>query len=257
MIVSFEDILGNRAIREQLVSSIDNNITPPALLFFGREGSANFTIGVNYVKYLGCENTSEKSGCLTCSFCKKFLKGIHPDVHFTFPMSITDESRNYFHIKWRSFFMAESHPTYYKWAKHINISNKKLIIHREETHKIHNFLFLKPFESKYKFVFIWLPEHMNVATTNSLLKVIEEPTEQTMFICISNDIARINPTFLSRFQTITVPPYPKEDIVFYMQENFNLSKEDSNSIALIAEGSLLKAIDSAQKQSISEHVELI
>ena len=66
---------------------------------------------------------------------------------------------------------------------------------------------------------MWMPELMNIQAANKLLKLIEEPPENTYFIFVSNNQSKILPTISSRLQTINVPRLKDENISDFLEKN--------------------------------------
>jgi DNA polymerase-3 subunit delta' len=79
------------------------------------------------------------------------------------------------------------------------------LINKEESLQIIRKLGFKPYESEYRMVIIWLPEKMNQAAANKLLKLLEEPPDKTLILMVSENTDRILPTIVSRAQTLHVP----------------------------------------------------
>jgi DNA polymerase-3 subunit delta' len=109
-------------------------------------------------------------------------------------------------------------------------------------------LSLKSFRGGYKVMLIWLPELMDPPAANKLLKVLEEPETNTVFLLVSNDSEQLLATILSRAQLVKVPALRPTALSVALRERFpELSEEEAMAIALRSEGDLLEAIDMADK----------
>jgi DNA polymerase-3 subunit delta' len=105
---------------------------------------------------------------------------------------------------WREFVSLHPYGNVYDWLQFIGAENKQGNITSEECNDITRKLSLKSFESEYKILIIWMPEYLT-KNGNKLLKLIEEPPPQTLFILVAEDEALILPTILSRTQLVKVP----------------------------------------------------
>lgn len=249
----FKDILGVSHIKNHLTLSADAGRIPHAQLFVGPEGSGTLAIALAYSRYVLCgNNESENSGgdnacngkCHTLS---------HPDLHFTFPVANTDKIKahavsNHFMGEWRQFVAEQPYGNLFDWYTLIGIENKQGQIGVDDAHEIVKKLALKSYEGSYKIMIIWMAEKMNVAASNKLLKLIEEPPEKTVFILIAEDAESIIQTIRSRCQILQFPPLAEEAIANGLIGN-GISREDAMRLAHEANGNFNKALDLLNKDS--------
>ena len=87
---------------------------------------------------------------------------------------------------WRKFLLDTPYRTLPDWLETVGADNKQGNISAEEARNILQKLSLKAYEGAYKIMLIWLPELMNVPSANALLKVLEEPPAQTLFLLVTN-----------------------------------------------------------------------
>jgi DNA polymerase III subunit delta' len=104
-------------------------------------------------------------------------------------------------------------------------------------------LSLKAYEAKYKAMIIWLPEKMNAAAANKVLKILEEPPEKTLFILVSEQYDKLLPTITSRTQLIKVKRIGDTELSKHLRESHALSAEKADQIAFLASGNHVKAIE--------------
>lgn len=98
------------------------------------------------------------------------------------------------------------------------------------------------YESKYKFLIIKEADRMTNTAANSLLKVIEEPTADTIILLISNNELGILSTIRSRCQTIRFGLASREDIILQLRyENVEFEEDDLQEIANFSQGKIVKA----------------
>jgi DNA polymerase-3 subunit delta' len=114
--------------------------------------------------------------------------------------------------EWRKAFLDNPYLSEHEWYEAIGAENKQGIINKEESLQIIRKMGLKPYESEFRMLIIWLPEKMNQPAANKLLKVIEEPPEKTVIIMVTEQTDRILPTIVSRTQLLHVPPLSEPEI---------------------------------------------
>ena len=90
---------------------------------------------------------------------------------------------------------------------------------------------------------VWLPERMNEACANKMLKLLEEPPERTAFLMVSEEPERLLPTIVSRTQRIYVPRIEEEDMVRVLTTRYGQTEEEAHSMAHRADGSFLKVLE--------------
>ncbi|MFN3444187.1 MAG: ATP-binding protein, partial [Bacteroidia bacterium] len=138
-------------------------------------------------------------------------------------------------------FIANPYLSELDWILNLDSEGKKQgNITAEECRDIIRKLGLKPYEAKYKTVIIWLPEYMRTEG-NILLKLLEEPPEQTLIILVAQDADKVIATILSRAQTMRVPRLQEHEITEYLMDKFEATAEVAGAIARIAEGSVVQA----------------
>jgi len=213
----FDEIIGQREVKDKLLRLVRADRTPHALMLFGPEGTGKLSLAVAMAQYLACTDRQENDSCGACSSCIKFGKLVHPDLHFVVPVMKTGSSpappiSDDYAEAWREALMSDYYLTESQWYEALGAENKQGIINVRESETIIRKLGFKPYESDYRMVIIWLPEKMNQPAANKLLKLIEEPPGKTLIMMVSEHTDRILPTILSRTQLLHVPPLAEEDI---------------------------------------------
>lgn len=245
----FADIPGLPETKKYLVNAVDNDHLAHALLFSSREGGAGLATALAFATYLNCTDKQEFDSCGQCPSCVKSDKFIHPDMHFAFPVSSTkkitgkDVVSSSFLTEWRSFLLDRPYGTVTDWSRHFGGEDKQLNISKEESRHIIRSLSLKSFEGNYKIMLIWLPEFMHPSAANGILKILEEPPEQTIFILVSQDPEKLLTTILSRTQQFRIPPFSDEDLARLLEEHHGAEESKARQIAHMADGSLAKAVE--------------
>jgi DNA polymerase-3 subunit delta' len=204
--MDFDAVLGHEHIKAYLKSSVDSGRIAHAQLFVGPEGTGTLPMALAYASHLlSSTSRTEKAHQL---MMKKFT---HPDLHFAFPVTSTSKVSknavsNHYLSEWRQLLTTQPYGNLYDWYKHLGVDNKQGLISVHEAHEIVKSLALKSFEGGYKIMIIWMAEKMNTECANKLLKLIEEPPDDTIFLLIAEDEEQIIDTVKSRCQIIHFPP---------------------------------------------------
>jgi DNA polymerase-3 subunit delta' len=247
--MQFKDVVGQKELKEKLVSTVQDGRVSHAQLFEGSMGYGGVPMALAYAQFISCRNRGDDS-CGTCSSCIKYNKLIHPDLHFVFPVNTTKKIKdkpvsNDFLPQWREIVLGQKYFTEQEWYEFIGIENKQGIISAYEADKILTKLSYKPFESDYKIMIVWLPERLNQTSANRLLKLIEEPPEHTVFLLIAENANRILPTIYSRTQRIRLQPLKENDIVDALKQ-LNFNEQEIFTASRLSEGNYIQAIQSLQ-----------
>ncbi|WP_308600060.1 DNA polymerase III subunit delta' [uncultured Dysgonomonas sp.] len=244
----FKDIVGQSEVKERLVTSARKGLIPHAQLFCGPEGVGKFPLALAYAQYLNCENPTDNDSCGKCASCVKYAHLTHPDLHFVFPIvkkaAKKKEVCDDYIADWREF--VKQHNYYFnltQWLDHIDAENSQGLIYAKESEEILRKLSLRIYEAKYKIMIIWLPEKMHESCANKLLKIIEEPTDNTIFLLVSDTPDNIITTIQSRCQRINVHGVAESDIVQALESEYNILPDDATTVAHLSKGSYLKAVE--------------
>jgi DNA polymerase-3 subunit delta' len=256
--VLFSQIKGLEETKASLIASVKNRHVAHAQLFAGPEGSGSLAMALAYATYINCEAKGETDSCGTCPSCNKFNKLIHPDLHFVFPVSTTksvtkDASSASFMKEWRNFIAENPYGGPIEWGNYIGAENKQLNISVEESRNIIKTVTMKSFEAEYKIMVIWLPEQMNSSSANAILKVLEEPPVNTIFLLVTQNPDKIITTVLSRTQRVKVRPFTDEEVTRYFIEEKHLEEKQAKQIAYLADGNLNEGIRLLEQSEEDNH----
>jgi DNA polymerase III subunit delta' len=243
----FKDVIGQQQIKDKLIQTVKDGRIPHAQLFAGLEGTGAFQLAMAYTRYIHCTDRGEQDACGKCPSCQKFDKLIHPDTHFVFPIFKPNSNKKWvcddFLPQWRTFQESNTYFTFNTWMEFIKAGNAQGSIYADEGDEILRKLSFKTYESDYKVMFIWLPEKMHVVCANRLLKILEEPPANTVFLLVSEDSEQLLTTILSRAQMIRVRGIEPEALRDAITANFSLGGEDLEACIHRANGSWLKALE--------------
>ena len=252
--MQFKDIVGQDAIKQRLVNSVKENRVSHAQLFLGPEGSGSLALAVAYAQFLSCENKQPDDSCGECNSCRKYQKLMHPDLHFSYPFFAKhkDDTALTFIEQWRDAFTANPYLSLDTWRGYLDAENKQANINIAECHQIIKKLSFKPFESVYKILILWLPEYLD-KEGNALLKIIEEPQPNTLFILVAQNQDQILNTILSRTQLIKIPCLTYEEIKQYLLTEHNQTEDAAAEIAYLSNGNLTEALTMLQQDNKGYH----
>ena len=245
--MKFSDIVGQNHLKNHLVNSVQKGRIPHAQLFIGPEGSGTLAMALAYAQYIICNNkgSENEGGSAACNL--KFDHLQHPDLHFVYPVATTDSIKSNatsddFMSTWIDFLKETPYGSVNDWYEAIGIQKKQGNISVHEAASILKKLILKPFEGGYKVMIIWMAEKMNTEAANKLLKLLEEPTDKTVFILIAEDEKAILQTILSRCQILHFNALNEQEIVQGLIEKESCDEVDAYSIAKQAQGNYNKAL---------------
>ncbi len=245
----FTDIIGQSHIIEHLNESANKGRIPHAQLFVGQEGTGALPVAIAYAELLLCSTARDKVAC-----AKKCRALQHPDLHFAFPVTTNDRVKkhplsNLFLEDWRLFVKQQPYGSLFNWLQHIGVENKQGLINVEEAEDVVKKLKLKSYEGGFKIMIIWMAEKMNIAASNKLLKLIEEPPQKTVFLLVAEHEDQIINTIQSRCQALHFPKLSEQDIANALASNYDCATNKALKIAHESEGNYNKALHLLQNNS--------
>ncbi len=260
----FSDVIGQTTVKQQLLEMVQQNRLSHALLFLGKEGSGNLPLALAFSELVSLLPLQEKPGGLfegdSLPFpdslatidewmkqqpaFKKANELMHPDIHFSYPVipkKSGDKPISTDYIReWRNFISKNPYGNAYDWLQFIGAENRQGNITAEECMEIMHKLSLKSFESEYKVLVMWMPEFLG-KSGNKLLKLIEEPPENTVFILVAENEDLILPTILSRCQLVKFPHLTAAEVAGGLLLDETVEPQQALQIAAIAEGNFREA----------------
>ena len=202
----FSDVVGQQSLKEKLRNSVTNGRVAHAQMLVGPIGAGPLPLALAFAQYLGCKNRSNDDSCGICDSCIRYKKLEHPDLQLIFPKNKTSkvDHKNFsskdFVQDWRAAVLKNPYLNLNDWLKGLGIDNKQGSINVDDSREVIQNLSYKAYEAEYRVVLIWLAEHMNTASANKILKVLEEPPARTVFLLIAEDTENMLQTILSRVQ---------------------------------------------------------
>jgi DNA polymerase-3 subunit delta' len=239
--MKFSQIIGQQPTKDLLTSMVSGDRIPHAQLFLGAEGSGNLGLALAFAQMVLCHNPTETDSCGRCVSCIKVNKMIHADVHFSYPTVGTKVTATSFIKEWRSAIEENPYLNLNQWLQNIGAENKQGNINKDECLAIVKKLSLKTFEGKYKILIMWLPEFLG-KEGNRLLKLIEEPPENTLFLLVAENQELILNTILSRCQLVKISPLQDEEVANGLVEKLKINEAEALKIAHLSNGSFNEAL---------------
>lgn len=242
-IMKFSDIAGHKETVESLRGIVDSGRIPHAILLSGISGIGKMRLARALAQYIHCRHRENGDSCGKCPSCLQHQKLNNPDIHFVYPVVKRENltvSKDFIE-PWRRMLDEWSYMPPERWNDLLQAGNSQPAIYVNESDDIIARASLSSFQERYKIFLIWLPEKMRPETANKLLKVIEEPFDDTLFILVSNDDSKILPTISSRTQRFNLRPLSREDISSQLRRSKGVNGALADAASRISEGSMGKA----------------
>ena len=250
----FKEIAGKESVKKSLIKAVDNGRIPHAQLFLGKEGFGALPMALAYASYIQCQQRVDADSCGVCSNCIKSHKFIHPDIHFSFPVvksgdkKRSDTTSDDFLPKWREILKTNPDMNTSDWLQHIDADNNLPNINVKECNDIMHKLNMMSFESDNKILIMWLPEYL-LNEGNRLLKLIEEPTDNTFIILVAENQDMILQTISSRCQLVKIPAYENYEISNFLVKKYGIHQDQALQFANLADGNINAAMNIAKNEA--------
>ena len=203
--MNFNAFIGNHEVKKQLQMLFEQNKVFHAILLEGEEGIGKKTLANIIAQTAVCSHPEAGLACEICSNCKKVQKGIHPDVIYPEKTGVLQG---------------------YSIATVRKIRADAYIAANEARCKVYIF-------SKV--------DNMGIPAQNALLKVLEEPPENVIFILTCTNSANILPTIRSRTQQMALKSTSQQELHKYLLNKF--PNESLDEIWQISKGNIGIALD--------------
>ncbi|MCM1153383.1 MAG: DNA polymerase III subunit delta' [Muribaculum sp.] len=237
--MKFSDIPALENVKDSLRQMADSGRIPHAILLHGPSGLGKMQLARVFAQYINCPNRSNGEPCGTCPSCQQIQTLNHPDLHYIYPTVKPKGERTVISSDWINQWkkMLTEFPwmPQERWLELMDAGSKQPIINVLDSLEITRISQLSSYSSDYKIFIIWQPEKMNAECANKLLKLLEEPLPDTLFILVSNEPDKLLPTIFSRLQRIAVTRLSDHDVYYYLRQN-GIDEESASRIASIAKG---------------------
>lgn len=204
--MTFESLVGNRALVARLARMVATDTVPPSLLFAGPPGVGKLEAALTLAQAQNCL-TSTGDACGACSACLRIHRGEHPDVRIMRPEGAGRQLK----------------------AEHVRQIVKESPF--------------RPFEGRRRVSIFVDAERMNPTAANTLLKTLEEPPPWVVLILITSNLAALLPTILSRCQIYRFAPLAIDDLITQLVTQHEMDRERATLLAALSGGSLPQALE--------------
>ena len=241
--MKFSEVIGQEEAWQRLMQMVEEGRLPHALLLCGPAGCGKMALTLAFASYLLGERQEDGSQVpafnpqLTTNAEAMLRKWQHPDLHFSYPV-----------IKPKG-TSADPYFTMDQWLQMMRADNQQAVIYEAESDELNRKLSLKSSMGGYKVCIVWLPERMNPSCANKLLKLIEEPPTQTVFLMVSEEPERLLETITSRTQRIDIKKIETAAIEEALTERRGIDGDMAHRLARVANGSWTKALESLNADS--------
>ena len=201
--MSLESVPGQKRARRFLKQLLRIGNVPHALLFSGMAGIGKAAVALEFAKLLNCQDPGDLDCCDRCESCRKISSGNHPDLI---------------------------------WVK-----SEGVFIKLDQIRTLKDRLRYRPFEGKWRVIVLQDAQNLRAEAGNALLKILEEPPKQNLFILLALEPQMLLPTIVSRCCHIRFQPLEDEWIEHHLIQSHRLAPERAREIAALAEGSLERA----------------
>ena len=209
--LTFESVIGQERARNIAEAWLRSNRIPHAILLCGPAGTGKRRFALELARALLCQQESVLT-CNACPSCRKVSSNVHPDLQFMLPMSVK---------KGRRSIDPEILRTAVQEYMDGNVLGSQVNISIEQLRQMQRDMSYAASQGGRKIAILLDAERMHPAGANSLLKILEEPSPDSIFILVSSVPERILPTVLSRCQRLTLNPL-KADVVREQLQAMNI-----------------------------------
>ena len=249
--MNWSEVIGQEDIKQKLTSMVDDEHVPHAMILCGPYGCGKMAMAMAMASYLLTEGSVRINPQFNKANSEAMLgQWEHPDLHFSFPtikrtgMSADHQPVSGDYAKeWRQMLMQGPYFNISQWMDYMDAANQQAIITGAESDELARKLSLKSSLGGYKVAVIWLPERMNLTSANKLLKLLEEPPHQTIFIMASEEPEKLLDTIKSRTQRIDMKRLTNKDICDALVQQRGIDDASAQRIARLANGNWMNALD--------------
>lgn len=243
----FRDIPGHDDVKARLRDMVDKCRIPHALLLEGPAGSGKFALARAFAQYIHCENrTPDGDSCGRCPSCQQHEAFNQIDTYFSFPIvkksSSSSAISDDYMTEFRELLAESPFMDFESWLLKLDNINAQPLIYVSEAQELLRKLSLTAHSAHYKIVLMWLPERLKDDAANKLLKLVEEPHPDTLFVMASDNSRAILPTIYSRTQRIGVKRYSDAEVADHLRSKYGLDDASASQIARLAAGNINEAV---------------
>ena len=249
--MKFKEVIGQEEAQQRLIQMVSEGRVPHAMMFCGPSGCGKMALALAFASYLLCKNSEgSDESCGICQQCAMLRSWSHPDLLFTYPVikpsgssadhkTISDDYAR----EWREMLSEGPYFSMDQWLEKMKAGNQQALIYVAESEVLIRKLSMKSSQGGYKVNIIWLPERMREDCANKMLKIIEEPPQQTVFLMVCEEPERLLETIRSRVQRIDIKRIETQSIEKALVERRAIDEVMAHQIARASNGDWLKALE--------------
>lgn len=253
----FSEVIGQEKAKRSLIQEAKEGRVPHARLLAGTEGVGKLPLALSYARYLVCNHPGETEACGRCAACRMMDAWAHPDVHYVFPVvkrkgrdTVSDDCLE----EWRAMLDESAYCTAEQWLQRIGDGDRQAQIYVRESEVLMRKCGMRPAMAQRKVVVVWLPERMNADCANKLLKLLEEPPEDTVFMLVTEDAEALLPTLKSRTRRMDLPGIGEAELAEALQRKCGMDAREAEAVAHRSEGSWTRALADAGREAERERM---
>jgi DNA polymerase III subunit delta' len=178
--MSFDSLAIPERVKQGLLRAVKDHRLPPAYLFVGPAGVGKQTTAFTLAKALNC-SVQDGDGCDQCRVCRRIDRHLHPDIHLVEP----------------------------QWQ----------VIKIDQIRQLQEVLTLQAYEGRVKVAILDDAGKLTVEAGNALLKMLEEPPVQTLFVLICQHLGNLPATVISRAQVLRFGLLAHDQVVAILQQH--------------------------------------
>lgn len=250
--MNWDSIIGQGRAISALKSAIERQRVAHAYLFHGPDGVGKRAAALVFAQTLLCEAVERPCG--SCNACTKSARLIHPDVHMLIPQPNDAKAAE---VQERVLHLAEEPYATIDYVRRAKLnepgsSSSKQVQYsvdriNEELRQIMRF---RPVEGQYKIAILSDADLLRKEAANAFLKLLEEPTAQTVFVLTSSRPDRMLPTILSRCQHLRFDRLGADQIEAALVKRGLAVGPAAHAMARMADGSFARALDLAASEEL-------
>jgi DNA polymerase III subunit delta' len=247
---AFPLVIGQFEARRHLIRAIHSERLAQAYLFLGPSGSGKLPMALELARVLNCDKGAETSATRDCECrnCQQMRRLRHPNLLMLFPLPSTDDDKKEKvekaqEIRRKILDALEAEP----YAPLKFVGSGQILI--EYVREIQWKLSLAPDLAGERVVIIQPAEGLHEVSSNTLLKLLEEPPPRCILILCAESTRELPPTIVSRCQQVRFAPLPTESIRQALVERRGLTLEHAARVAPLAGGSYTRALHFTDEQT--------
>jgi DNA polymerase-3 subunit delta' len=259
--MSWDRIIGQGRVKELLRRVLSSGTIAHAHLFWGNEGVGKDAMAIEFARALNCL-VNQVDACGECASCKKFDQLQHPNLSLIFALPVgkseqsgddpikglTEEQVSAIQEEMKLKAENPYHRISVPRANFIKINSVRHV-RRDAS--------LSAFEGGKRVFIISNAEEMNAEASNSLLKTLEEPSSDSVFILTSSQKEQLLPTILSRCQLVQFDPLQESEIRDALVARHNVQLEQASLVARLSNGSYTAAVEMLAVDMVAQRREAV